>query len=163
MPSQNDVTLKCDTANYITNVEYTGTFNHPDVSTGSITATPNGDKKIWTVTIYCDRHGTDQVAADFRVLFNDPPASHMYAETIIDSVPEKLNFYASFKMTTSDGGSFDIYLAQGHHGSTNNWWIGSNSLTNLPTGTKTLKQPDPKVEIDVRAPDHKSFLFTKVP
>jgi len=160
MASKNDVTLKCNTANYITNVEYTGTFNHPNVSTGSITATPSGDKKIWTVTIYCDRKGSDQVAADFRALFN-PPALHMYADKVIDSVPGKLNFYASFKMTTSDGGSFDIYLGQGHHGTTNNWWIGSNNLTNVPTSAKTLEQLNPRVKVDVRAPDHKTFLFTK--
>ncbi len=162
MADKNEVTLTCNTANYITNFAYTGTFVHPDVSTGSITATSSGDKKIWTVTIYCDRKGSDQVAADFRALFRDPPAVHMYADKIIDEVPGKLNFYASFKMTTSDGGSFDIYLAQGHHGTTNNWWIGSNELTNVPTGAKTLEQRDPKVKVDVRAPDHESFLFTKI-
>ena len=86
----------------------------------------------------------------------------MYADKILDAVPGSLNFYASFRMTTSDGGAFDIYLGQGHHGTTNNWWLGANDLTNIPTGAKTLEQRSPKVKIDVRAPGHKTFLFTKV-
>lgn len=162
MADQNNVTLNCNTANYITNIEYTGTFNHPDVSTGSISATSNSDRTSWTVTIYCNRQGSEQVAADFRALFNDPPATHMYADKIVDSIPGKLNFYASFRMTTSNGGSFDIYLGQGHHDFENNWWLGSNKLTNVPTGTKTLGQWDPRVQVDVRTTDHKTFLFTPI-
>ena len=42
-------------------------------------------------------------------------------------LPDKLNFYATFN-TTIDGLVYDLYLGQGHYGTTNNWWIGSMNL-----------------------------------
>ncbi len=85
----------------------------------------------WTITLKCGRKKSEPVATSFNATTGG--TVHEYAPDIDSDSPEELNFYFGVKVTMLSGGTSattTLYLGQGSHGGTNNWWIGGNSIVN---------------------------------
>ena len=97
---------------------------------------PTSDKpNVWTITLKADRSGSEGVANQFNSQVGGAPHEYAPDGGGTGHSPEKLNFYFGVDVAFGSG-TVRVYLAQGHYSSTNNWWIGSNSVVN--TGTPTL-------------------------
>ncbi|PJX09668.1 phospholipase [Pseudomonas putida] len=109
-----------------------------------------------TMSFKVGRHGTDAVANWFSSYISD-------SENTFGHAPDKLNF--GFKGTlklTVTGGSFsgmdqtlvfkDVFIAQGHTGTSNNWWFGAIGARNPDDGKRWVrvegKAPTPYGEFD---------------
>lgn len=86
----------------------------------------------WKITLKCGRKKSKSVATSF--IDTTGGSVHEYApEGGGGGSPDELNFYYGVKVTIMSGSTpvtTTLYLAQGSHGSTNNWWIGGNSIIN---------------------------------
>lgn len=81
----------------------------------------------FTVTFDCNRKASSAVASSFNALCGG--VAHEYAASHGGGTPNDLNFYfgltACFSTTHGDAEA-TFYMAQGHSGGDNNWWIGGN-------------------------------------
>jgi hypothetical protein len=106
------------------------------ITTGESSSPPpsvlqSGDK--WTITLEAGRSGSKPVADSFNTL--NGGSIHEYAPDGggTGHTPNELNFYFGVTITfLLDGVQIptQVYFAQGHYSTTNNWWIGANSVIN---------------------------------
>lgn len=86
----------------------------------------------WAITLKCDRKKSTDVAMSFGRASGGN--IHVYApEGGEGGSPSQLNFYFGVTVTILSGGnksSTNLYLGQGSHDGTNNWWIGGNDVIN---------------------------------
>jgi len=78
------------------------------------------------------RKGSEGVAG----WFNRETHGCAVAKTYSDHNPGKLNFAVRGKLALTVGATTyqsepDVFLAQGHAGSSNNWWLGSSGMTGI--------------------------------
>lgn len=91
--------------------------------------TQNG--ATWTINISANRKNSPSVAQSYNSKTGG--ATHEYTNSSGDKSPEQLNFYFGVNITFLVNGAsvvVPVYLGQGHHGSTNNWWFGGNTVIN---------------------------------
>lgn len=166
MSSSNTVKLsspQIQNVTYIANslVITTGEDSSPPAT---ITApdTPGGD---WTITLNADRSGSTQVADSFNGQVGG--SSHEYAPNGggTGHSPEQLNFYFGVTITFQTGAGsvpVNVFLAQGHFSSTNNWWIGANAVVNTGTPTLVAIQNNQIAQIFNMGGGTSNFTFTAV-
>ncbi|ADO48689.1 hypothetical protein [[Enterobacter] lignolyticus] len=132
----NLVTLSC--AN-ITNIQYIPdsfdiTSGQPHQNSPIITRSGN----TWSIHWNCGRKGSGEVASRYATASSSLP--HMYGLGASDNAPEQLNFYFGLAVSFTIYGKVflaNLYLGQGHTGSSNNWWIGGLPV-NGNTDTVTI-------------------------
>lgn len=81
---------------------------------------------VFTITLRAGRHRSKQVADTFRSQCGDSPK--MFTPSGGGSAPEELHFMFGVTNSFKTGGPATVYLAQGHHFLTNNWWIGGDPV-----------------------------------
>ncbi|HEU0015618.1 MAG TPA: hypothetical protein VFQ45_18215 [Longimicrobium sp.] len=128
--SSNSVTL---TSPLISNVTY---VNGSLVITEGESASPppniSKNGSTWTLTLEADRQGSESVASSFVNATGGE--LHEYAPDGGGGTPEKLNFFYQATVTFQVGAAalpVNVFLAQGHYSTTNNWWIGGSSVVNV--------------------------------
>lgn len=100
------------------------------------------------ISVACSRKGSTDMASQF--LQTCGGRNHVFSPSSWSVVPEKLNFFFGLTctLTESDGssGTQQIYLAQGHMGARNNWWIGGPCVVSTKNYTSTglLVAPTPR-------------------
>lgn len=109
----------------------------------SIESSPSSSQKNstdWTITLDCNRNGSESTAQGFLQAtggenFEYPAALAMASNT---RSPNELNFYfdVTLTITNDNGGQIvsQLYLAQGHYDTSNNWWMGGTNISNVPGG-----------------------------
>jgi phospholipase C len=122
----NSVTLK-DESSAISSISYvsgslTITSGQPYDLPPSVVAISGGFK----ITLQAGRKKTKEVASAFNSACGG--ASKEYAPDGGGGTPAELNFTFSVTLNFTAGGSATVYLAQGSHGPTNNWWIGGSPI-----------------------------------
>lgn len=96
----------------------------------------------WTITLECGRKGSASVADKFINICGG--RYHSFSPTANSDQPGKLNFYFGVTIGLKLGGEIyyeTIYLAQGHMGLNNNWWIGSRSLAQKSYAILVVQTP----------------------
>jgi phospholipase C len=107
---------------------------------GSLVITPGQPYEVppaisWSngafkITLEAGRKGSEEVANAFNSLCRG--SSKEYAPEGDDGgTPRELNFFFQVTLYFQPGGSANVYIAQGHHGSINNWWIGGDPIFSL--------------------------------
>jgi hypothetical protein len=137
MPSSHSNEVQI-TSSLITAMSYNSFFSITEGQPSTLppTAVQNGD--TWTITIECGRKASGNVATAFDevVLGNDKggsSAAHEYAPSGGGGTPNELNFCFGMNVTfvaNSIQLQTVLYFAQGSYGTTNNWWIGGNTVIN---------------------------------
>ncbi|MEI1721775.1 hypothetical protein [Acinetobacter baumannii] len=134
--SSNTVVIT-DNTGLLTNITYiNGSVVYTDGE--SCEPPPSITKKgnVWTITLDCDRSGSSQVANSYVQLLQK--GSHMFADSQSSGdTPSELNFYFGVNFETAST-SIPVYLAQGHYVAHNNWWFGSQALTNIGGNSPVL-------------------------
>ena len=91
------------------------------------------------VSVACGRKGSADMASQF--LQTCGGRNHVFSPSSWSVVPEKLNFFFGLTATFTDPedstGTQVIYLAQGHMGVRNNWWIGGPCVVSTKNITST--------------------------
>lgn len=95
----------------------------------------------------CERHGSSEVADKFNKYSgnNKGTHTHTYAGNHGSGKPKKLNFFfqVTLFLTCDDTPcEVDLYLGQGHHGSTNNWWMGGEQVSRNKGATLSVSGKD---------------------
>ena len=99
---------------------------------GGVTQSGNGIK------VSAGRHGSEECAAAFVdgvILVN-----LLATKNMIDMLPHELNFGIFGNLTLRTGNKSvtcqNFRIAQGHYGTTNNWWMGAPYCITAPTTQK---------------------------
>jgi hypothetical protein len=92
------------------------------------------DGNTWTIDLAADRKNSEGVANSFNEITGGK--THVYApDGGSGGTPKSLNFYfgVTVEFTGFPGGpvTTTLYLAQGHYGTTNNWWVGGNAVLHV--------------------------------
>lgn len=105
---------------------------------------------VFTITFMSDRHGSSDVATSFNSACGG--AAYECAADHGGGTPNSLNFYFALTVnvsTPSGNGLTTLYVGQGNHGTTNNWWLGGSCINSsapsfavpLDNGVETLTMP----------------------
>jgi phospholipase C len=131
----NLVTIK-DDSNAISSISYiNGSLK---ITSGQPYDVPPSIVKLsgkFEITLQAGRSKTKGVADSFNSVCGG--ASKEYAPEGGGGTPDELNFMFGVVLHFHTGGSATVYLAQGSHGLTNNWWIG---------GSPVFSQDKPRLE-----------------
>lgn len=109
-------------------LEYNGIFKDSKPF-GEVTYSSSSKKSC--ISVKSDRDNTTAVADNFNQLVNSNENKFVLLKIYgnrVPAFPEKLHFYMG--VNTSINGhplTNNLYLAQGHYSSGNNWWVASNS------------------------------------
>lgn len=99
----------------------------------------------WSIVLKAGRHKTSAVASSFIAISGGK--GHVYSpDSSGTNTPDELNFYFAVQVNLELGGqsnSMTLYLGQGNHGTTNNWWIGGGSLARKSGGRAVLIVSEP--------------------
>jgi hypothetical protein len=115
---------------------------------------------LFTLNLQAGRHKTSAIADGFNTACGGAPFE--YAPQGGGDKPSELNFYFGIRVafsTAQGNGVTTLYLAQGHQGAYNNWWLGGHGL--LVSGP-TLSVPIGDTGTELSLPlsgTHKSFVF----
>lgn len=91
---------------------------------------PSSNKQS-CISVKSDRNNTAEVAKSFNQLVNSNENKFVLKKIYgnhVPAYPQKLHFYMG--INTSINGhplANDLFLAQGHYSSGNNWWVATNS------------------------------------
>jgi hypothetical protein len=125
MPSNNKVTL---TGATIRSVNYiSGSFVITDGEDSKLPPKISSQGDVWTIEVEADRKGSKPVADKYVDTVGG--VGHLAAKGGGDR-PDALNFYYGLTVGFDVRGTtypVTIYLAQGHFGTTNNWWFGGQN------------------------------------
>jgi hypothetical protein len=123
------------TSSQITSISYIpGSFVITEGESGSPPPTFTKSGSTWTINIGADRSNSTPVAQSFNTATGG--ATHEYTNASGDKSPSQLNFYFGVNITFDVGGTsatVPVYLGQGHYATSNNWWIGGNTVFNAGT------------------------------
>jgi hypothetical protein len=126
----NSVTI---TGSMISNIAFvTGSVVVTPGQSASTTVSVGQDGSEWTLVLLANREGSSTVANEFNAACGG--SQHEYCPTAsFDTSPGALNFFFGVTITVNvpNVGQVqlpELYLAQGHVGFNNNWWIGGNAI-----------------------------------
>lgn len=162
MSKSNKVTLTSPMIRRVTYVDKSLIITTGEDSSPPPTITREGND--WTIDMAADRKNSTEVAASFSKAVGG--SSHMYAPEGggTGHSPEQLNFYFEVSITFNVGGkdvTNPVYLGQGHHGTTNNWWIGANTVVNVGTPSLVVLDGGSIVQILKMSGGVHDFEFTQ--
>jgi hypothetical protein len=125
----NSVGVTCSMIQSMSYIEGSLVITQGQPSSPPPSFTQSGD--TWTITLNCGRKSSSSVATSFN---NQTGGSvHEYAPSGGGGTPGNLNFYFGVRITMLVNNTqipVDVYFAQGSYGTTNNWWIGGNTVVN---------------------------------
>lgn len=83
------------------------------------------------IYVKSERKNTEETANGFNKLVNSDDNKYVllvYYGTFVPALPEKLHFYIGTNVSINGVPlTNDLFLAQGHYSSGNNWWVATNS------------------------------------
>ncbi|MBI2379502.1 MAG: hypothetical protein HYV16_01925 [Gammaproteobacteria bacterium] len=114
----------------------------------------------WLVSINCGRKKSSEVASSWVKATGG--ANNSYApDGGANPPPKELNFYYALKVTTKAGNAATLYLGQGSHGSTNNWWIGGADVVAIDNKAVLAIGNGTTRETFTLSGTHDRIVFTK--
>lgn len=121
-----------DPSNEIRSISYVP--NSLVITTGQPADVPpsiTASRGLFTITLRAGLEKSRQVADAFRSQCGG--SSKMFAPSGGGGAPDELHFMFGVVITFKTGGSATLYLAQGHHFLTNNWWMGGDPVFSQDT------------------------------
>ncbi|EKE77389.1 hypothetical protein [Gallaecimonas xiamenensis] len=114
----------------------------------------------WLLSINCGRKSSSQVASQW--VKDTGGAKNSYAPDGGGSPPpSELNFFYAVDVTTYSGAKTRLYLGQGNHGLTNNWWVGGQDVVAIDNkAVLAVGSGDSREDFSLSG-NHETIVFKK--